>query len=115
MRDWFTVCLGTWHPYKQANILIWTHWGQRYFGPLYHDLIPSGLFFEKPKLIVIATFFTYVRLAYPYFKAELEAAMAETKKDEEFPDKYAALLDLHQLLEFFIPVVRVIVFCCLSG
>jgi len=78
---------------------------------LYHELIPNGLFFDKPKLSVIATFFTYVRLAYPHFKIQLEVAMTKAKADLSWPAVYAALVDLHQLLEFFIPVVRVVV-CC---
>ena len=114
MRDWFTVTLGTWHPYKQANLLVWHHWGQRIFGPLFHDLVPNGGFFDKPKLITIATFFTYVRLAYPYFRGVLEAAMERHKGDKRWPHVHAALLDLHQLLEFFIPVVRLVVRCLLQ-
>ena len=62
---------------------------------------------------MIATFFTYVRLAYPYFKRQLTDAMTRHKDDLRYPHVYSALLDLHQLLEFFIPVVKVVV-CCLE-
>jgi hypothetical protein len=114
MRQWFTVTLGSWHPYKQANLIVWGHWGQRWFGPLFHDLIPNGKFFKSPRLITVATFFTYVRLAYPYFRNDLKNAMAKSKGDTQVPATYAALLDLHQLLEFFIPVVCDVNVVCLA-
>jgi len=59
---------------------------------------------------------TYVRLAYPSFKAELKAATLYHKRRSAQRDKVATshLRDLRKLFEFFIPVVgfmRTIV-CC---
>ena len=105
MKSWFSVCLGTWHPYKQANIVVWTTWVQRWIGPLYHEICPAGNVPKKPKLIVASTFFTYMRLAYPKFRGQLEGALARHQNNQNDPEIYAALLDLHQLFEFFIPVV----------
>ena len=42
MRGWLCVQLGTWHPYKQANCVLWSHWGPTIFGPLFHELIPNA-------------------------------------------------------------------------
>ena len=105
MRSWLTVTLGTWHPYKQATQVVWKHWSKRVFAPLFHDLIPNANFNPNAKLATVATFFTYVRLAYPHFKDQLTAARTECKsKDDRIG--VSNLSDLMRLLEFFLPVVK---------
>ena len=79
MRGWLCVQLGTWHPYKQANTVIWTHWAPRVFGPLFNELIPNANFNKKAGLSTVASFLTFVRLAYPSFRSELQAAIGQIR------------------------------------
>ena len=105
MRKWCVVTLGTWHPYKQANTLIWHHWATRVFAPLFHDLIPQSKFHLSARLVSISTFLTYVRLAYPMFKAELAEAITFCTNKGNRIKELSHLVDLRRLCEFFIPVV----------
>lgn len=104
MRQWLCVSLGVWHPYKQANNVIWKHWGRRILGPYFNHLVPNANFFEKPKLVTMATFFSYIRLAYPRFQSMLiEAIKSARSKGDAVA--LSTLVDLRALLTFFIPVV----------
>ena len=105
MRSWLCVQLGTWHPYKQANQVVWQHWGPRVFAPLFHEVISDANFNKKARLATIACFLTYVRLAYPSFKAQLFQAYDQVKRLGTNPVGVSHLRDLVKLLEFFIPVV----------
>jgi hypothetical protein len=87
--------------------VVWRRWAKRYFGPLFNALIPGANFFVKPKLRVICTFLTYCRMAYPRFRSKLREAITLARQDIEHPNVQVALLDLQQLMEFFIPVVSV--------
>ena len=100
-----TVTLGTWHPYKQANIVIWKQWAERIFAPLFHDLIPGAKFKIKNRLVVISTFLTYIRLAYPSFKAALKDAIAFCTAHDSRRTELSHLVDLRRLITFFIPAV----------
>ena len=33
--DWLCVTLGIWHPYKQANTVVWSHWGLASSAPTF--------------------------------------------------------------------------------
>ena len=105
-RQWMCVTLGTWHPYKQANMVIWNHWASRVFAPLFHELIPDAKFMTKPKLVAVVHFFTYVRLAYPKFRKQLKDALNHCRVADTLTHEYSQLVDLRHLCEFFIPVVR---------
>ena len=109
MRDWFNVQLGTWHIYKQANTVVWSHWASRVFAPLFHELIPEANFTKTAKLTTIATFLTYVRLAYPHFRQQLDDAIASTFERKDLVAG-SHLRDLKKLCQFFIPVVRPMIF-----
>ena len=54
------MTLGIWHPYKQANSVVWSHWGARFLAPYFRHLIPNSDF---SALVTIVTYFTYIRLA----------------------------------------------------
>ena len=102
------LTLGTWHPYKQANVLVWQHFAQRWLGPLVNYIDPGSNFSKKSKLHTISTWLTYIRIAYPLFKDQLESAIV-TASDNYFQGKpfvLKYLKELHQLVEFFIPTVR---------
>ena len=105
MRQWFSVQLGIWHTYKQANAVVWSHWSSTIFAPLSYDLVGNANFKQKPRLKTIATFLTYVRLAYPAFKANLDSALKKMKRRGDNRVAMSHLRDLKKLVEFFIPVV----------
>lgn len=106
MRSWLCVQLGTWHPYKQANTLLWTHWSARIFAPLFNELISNANFQPKARLSTIAKFLTIVRLAFPSFRTNLEDALRHQQQLNTNRVAVSHLRDLKKLLEFFIPVVR---------
>ena len=105
MRQWCSVQLGTWHPYKQANTVIWCHWGPRIFAPLFNDLVNDANFKKKARPATLAKFLTCVRLAYPFFRAKLDAASAQVQRLNAGRVAVSHLRDLKKLLQFFIPVV----------
>ena len=107
MQRWLCLSLGTWHPYKQACSVIWQHWAERTFGPLFNHIIPGANFNYKARLPTICTFMSYVRMAYPHIKLNLKSAI-ETKKAKLTDNDviaYSHLVDLKKLCEYFIPVV----------
>jgi hypothetical protein len=46
---WLCVCLGTWHPYKQANTVVWCHWAARFIAPFFNHLVPKSNFRKKAR------------------------------------------------------------------
>ena len=105
MRQWLVVQLGTWHSYKQANTLIWSHWGPRTFAPLFNELIGNANFKRKAKLSTIIKFLTIVRLSYPSFQKTLDDALKTVQRANMDRIAISNLRDLKKLLVFFIPVV----------
>ena len=105
MRQWMVVQLGTWHPYKQANTVVWSHWGPRVFAPLFNELVSNANFNRKARLSTIIRFFTIVRLAYDSFRDDLDDAVRKLKQNNTKPIATAILRDLKKLLVFYIPVV----------
>ena len=105
MRQWLVVQLGTWHPYKQANTLIWSHWGPRVFAPLFNELIANANFQRKAKLSTIVKFLTIVRLSFPAFRKTLDSALKTAQSANVDQVAISHLRDLKKLFVFFIPVV----------
>jgi hypothetical protein len=88
--------------------VVWETFLPRFFGRLFNEIVPNANVFKSPKLKHQVTFMSYCRLAYPHFKEQLADAMVKARRDVEQPERFDYLEDLHDLLEFFIPVV-----CCL--
>ena len=105
MRQWLVVQLGTWHPYKQANTLIWSHWGPRVFAPLFNELIANANFKRKAKLSTISKFLTIARLSFPSFRKTLDKALKTAQRANVDLVAISHLRDLKKLFLFFIPVV----------
>ena len=108
MRGWLCVQLGTWHPYKQANCVLWSHWGPTIFGPLFNELIPNANFNKKAKLSTVVKFLNMVRLSYPSWKSELQSALRDAEAKNVDTVAISHMRDLTKLMEFFIPVVSVL-------
>ena len=110
-RDRIMVSLGLWHNYKQANMLLFGRLADSWFAGCFHALFPNKAFYPRPRhLSAIVTLFTYVRLAYPSIKHQLEQSLSR----DDLPNAHRnMLLNLQVTCEFFIPVVRIILVRCL--
>ena len=113
MRSWLCVTLGVWHPYKQANSVLWNHFGPRFLAPYFNHMVPAANFSNKAKLVTIVTYFTYMRLAYVDLKQDLCDAIERSKETKRTNPKILdTLLDLQSIFEYFLPVLS---FSCLSN
>lgn len=101
-REAFGVTLGWWHCYKQANLLLWRFAAPHFFGPMFHMMVPRSKFKKNPKLFTIATYLSYIRLAYPKFRHQLATAI---NYPGVTPNNKRHLNNLLTLCEYFIPVV----------
>ena len=99
------MTLGVWHPYKQANTVVWSHFGPRFLAPFFNHLVPGSNFRRSARLVTIVTFFTYLRLSLPSIAAEMQAAIVTARQQRSRPLVLAYLLSLRDLLFFMIPVV----------
>jgi hypothetical protein len=104
--EWLCVSLGTWHPYKQANTVVWSHWAARFLAPYFNHIVPGSNFRTSARLVTISSYFTYIRLALPLFASQLHAAIKAARLMLAKPLVLAYLLDLRDMLYFAIPVVR---------
>ena len=105
MRRWLCVQLGTWHPYKQANSVLWSHWGPRVFGPLFNELIPNANFNRKAKLSTIVKFLNIVRISYRFWQGDLKTALKQAQSKNVDLVAISHFRDLTKLMQFFIPAV----------
>ena len=102
------ISLAWWHSYKWATKKILQVFACDFFGPLFHHLFPLRNFRpQSSSLSSNATLLTYVRLAYPEFKKDLNDALAMRTISVE---QRVLLQNLSDLCTFFIPVVS-FVFC----
>ena len=107
------MTLGVWHPYKQANTVVWGHWGPRLLAPFFNDIVPGSNFQCKARLITIITYFTHIRLAAPSFAKQLQDAIKTARADRARPLVLSYLLDQRILVLFCIPVVGCLHAACL--
>ncbi len=111
LRGKVAMMLGIWHPYKDANMLLWKRFGHTFLAPLFHILYPAGIFHTKsPRLTSILSLLSLVRLSYPKWRANLIEVM---ECDDVHRELKGHLRNLWDLCEFFIPTVSVFVgWCC---
>ena len=128
MRHDLFLVFGFWHAYHYANIALWHEFRYTFLGPAYFTIFPDQKLLHRPKLTQSATFFMWLRLAYPHFKEQLQRSLAtmkarvlswalenaraiahgeriETKDNPSLPP-YIHLLNLHALFEFCIPCIQ---------
>jgi hypothetical protein len=112
LRKYMGVSLAWWHSYKWCSKRIIQVFASDFFGPMFHHLFPHTDFHpDKMSHTAITTYLSYVRLAYPAFKNRLVGAMSRSGLTE----RQACLLqNLSDLCEYFIPVVRAVVFIIYS-
>ena len=72
----FSLHLGLWHNFKQAQLVIWRIGAQFLWGPLFHFLYPTSRVAEKPKHVFLSWLFTLIRLKLP----ELADTLTEARR-----------------------------------
>ena len=72
--------LGSWHIYKMATTCVWRLAAPDFLGPLFHLMFPNSKFLNNPRLVLASRILSLMRLAYPSFKPNLEAALARESK-----------------------------------
>ena len=70
MRHDLFLVFGFWHAYHYANIALWHEFRYTFLGPAYFTIFPDQKLLHRPKLTQSATFFMWLRLAYPDFKEQ---------------------------------------------
>jgi hypothetical protein len=103
LKQYVYVNLGTWHTYKHASLVVWRRFGEVFLAGLYHHLYPNSKFKTNERLAAITQVFVYVRMAYPDFRDQLNAALAKINLS---PQSRTCLQNLKDLCEFYIPVVQ---------
>ena len=103
MRKFLSCNLAYWHSFKQATKMIWKGFANTIWARLWHRMYPGSKFnCINPSPQEAAMHMVYMARAYPDFKTELEAAIAEGSADEAGK---AMLLNIQFLCEFAIPAV----------
>ena len=85
IKNDFCVLLGTWHTYKELNLLTWKFGLRILFGPVYHAIYPTSKIFFKPKLGHLETFFTWITIAFT--KEDLREKLERSIEDSEGQQK----------------------------
>ena len=105
LRNYTGWSLAWWHNYKWATFRILLVFGPDFFGPLFHRLFPDREFSPKKMSVPSATaLLSYVRLAYPLVKQNLEDAIKLGNRIH--PNQMALLKNLSDLFQYFIPATR---------
>lgn len=96
--------LASWHGYKHVGCTLWNKNLSNFFGAMYHHLypefnIPTG---KGVRIRFALKMFTILRLSYSLFKNDLQRALARDDLDKRHR---TWLVNLQDLIEFFIPVV----------
>jgi len=101
----YTICsLAWWHSYKWATKQIIKVFASDFIAPWFHHLWPEREFSHtKASHPANSTYLSYIRLAYPTFRGELERVMA---LDGHNLRQKTLLTNLNDLCQFFIPVVH---------
>jgi hypothetical protein len=107
LKKYVFLNLGTWHTYKHASLLVWRRFAPVFLAGLYHELYPNSGFYLKPRLAAVTQMLVIVRMAYPRFRDQLKDALL---LDGLQPQARICLQNLHDLCEFYIPVVQLCVF-----
>ena len=101
----FVLTLGTWHPYKVAVENVFFAFLSTFLGPAYHALFPDHSILVKPKLTHLENLFSMLSRAYPHFRRQLLTAYASADETDPF---FTDIQNLHDLFEFFLPLVIII-------
>ena len=103
LQRFMGVSLAWWHNYKWATRRILIVFALDFIAPMFHFLFPAREFsMMKTSHTAGTTLLSYIRLAYPAFRQQLQSALANPVLNVR---QKTLLTNLMHLCEFFIPVV----------
>ena len=100
--DRLSVWLGSWHIFKNAAERVFSVFLSPFLAGALHAIAPGNKIFSTPRLVEILALFLRLCFAYPAFKSLLNACLESEQVSE---DGKSFLLNLKDLMEFFVPVV----------
>ena len=107
LRRYTGVSLAWWHTFKWCTKMIMQVFANDFIAPMFHFMFPTREYsVKKQRHTPNMVYLSYIRLAYPSFKEELAAALAQNTIAVR---KKVLLQNLQSLCEYFIPAVRFIV------
>jgi hypothetical protein len=103
LRRFTGVSLAWWHNYKWCTKRLIVVFADDFIAPMYHFLYPTTSWNAKNlKHSAGTALLSYIRLAYPTFRAALRDALS---RQTILPHQRQVLTNLLHLCEYFIPVV----------
>jgi len=122
--DMFLI-LGPWHNYMYSHVCVWSEFRSSFLASAFFHLFPNQNLFLRPRLMTSSTFFTWLRLSYPYFRPLLLNSLntikflrttydiqytVELKRKKKLPKNpyetpYLTLYNLYYLFEFVLPAI----------
>jgi hypothetical protein len=106
LQKYMGVSLAWWHSYKWATKKIMQVFGKDIIAPMFHHLFPDREYApEKMKLPAHQNYLTFIRLAYPSFRVQLNNSLS--RRDLTTRQRHV-LQNLSDLCEFFIPAVLIL-------
>jgi hypothetical protein len=108
IQDFLCPILGTWHPYKQASLVIMRNIAT-FMAPLFHNAHPGAKYFFRPsKLSKITFWLSVMRLSFPGWKDAIETLLADGDwkcKNAQNLKMHKHLSNLHLTVTYLIPLV----------
>ena len=96
--------LGFWHTYKQLNLLTWRKY-EFFFGKLYHSIFPTTKVIQKPPLIHLEQFYTWLTVAFWDDKCIFLTCIQEYKNNNTNTNIQGVFQYLELLFTFILPFV----------
>ena len=69
------LVFGIWHAYMYAHVALWERFRMTLLAPAFFFLFPKTKLMKKPPLFKSSVLFTWMRIAYPHFRAELKGLL----------------------------------------
>jgi len=102
-RTHTSVHLAWWHNYKWCSRKVMEIFADDFLAGVFHNLFPAHKFkINYMSHTTVSTYLSFVRLSYPIFREQLNAALANPEVEGQ---PKIVLTNLLYLCEYFIPVV----------
>ena len=117
--------LGPWHTYMYSHVCVWSEFRSSFLASVFFALFPNQNLFFRPRLLMLRTFFCWLRAAYPHFRSQLLSSLNILKhlaliydveytialkskkvlKTNIYKMRYIQLHNLLYLFEFVLPAI----------
>jgi hypothetical protein len=121
LRSRVFCMFGIWHVYLYGHVAIWDAFRATFLADAFFSLFPNTTLMRRPSLFKSSVFFTWLRLSYPRFRAELLFTLQNLKEEyleldhnprrnkklhAEAKARFIHCCNLYTLFEFAIPVLQ---------